>query len=197
MIAVGLTGGIGAGKSYIAQLFKNLGIAVFDADTEAKWLMLQPTLKHDIIKLFGGQAYYNNQLNRAYIASLVFNNPQTLQQLNQIVHPAVQQHFSQWLLQQTGVYALKEAAILIESGSYKTCSEVILVTAPEHLRIKRVMLRDKLTEPQVRHRISNQWTDEQKQPFASFTIVNDGISDAQGQVFLVHQKIVTKYKIVL
>ena len=136
MMVVGLTGGIGSGKSTIAKAFAALGIAVFNSDEQAKALIATDAqVKERIIAAFGEEAYHNGEYNRAYIAQIVFNNSEKLAILNGIVHPALAKYFKQWAKEQTSPYVLKEAAILFESGSYKDCDYIITVTAPEEVRI--------------------------------------------------------------
>lgn len=183
MIVVGLTGGIGSGKSTIAKEFAALGIAVFNSDEQAKALIATDAqVKERIIATFGEEAYQNGEYNRAYIAQIVFNNPEKLAILNNIVHPALAKYFKQWAKKQTSLYVLKEAAILFESGSYKDCDYIITVTAPEQLRIARVMARDHCTEAQVRARMAQQWTDDQRIALSNAVIENVDLESAKEQV---------------
>lgn len=176
MKTVGITGGIGSGKSTVCRVFTLLGVPVYDADAAARRLMeTDPEIKNGIISLFGREAFSEDgNLNRALIASSVFRNEQKLQQLNAIVHPAVARDFQQWKAGYAGVaYVLREAAILFESGSWKDCDRIILVDAPEDLRISRVKKRDGRTEEEIRTIISRQWTTEKKQSLASDIINNN------------------------
>ena len=183
MIVVGLTGGIGSGKSTIAKAFAALGIAVFNSDEQAKALIATDAqVKERIIATFGEEAYQNGEYNRAYIAQIVFNNPEKLAILNNIVHPALAKYFKQWAKKQTSLYVLKEAAILFESGSYKDCDYIITVTAPEEVRIARVMARDHCTEAQVRARMAQQWTDDQRIALSNAVIENIDLESAKEQV---------------
>ncbi|NWO29585.1 dephospho-CoA kinase [Capnocytophaga sp. oral taxon 903] len=183
MMVVGLTGGIGSGKSTIAKEFAALGIAVFNSDEQAKALIATDAqVKEHIIASFGEEAYQNGEYNRAYIAQIVFNNPEKLAILNSIVHPALAKHFKLWAKKQTSPYVLKEAAILFESGSYKDCDYIITVTAPEQLRIARVMARDHCTEAQVRARMAQQWTDEQRIALSDAVIENINLEVAKKEV---------------
>ncbi|VEI53470.1 dephospho-CoA kinase [Capnocytophaga sputigena] len=183
MIVVGLTGGIGSGKSTIAKEFAALGIAVFNSDEQAKALIATDAqVKERIIATFGEEAYQNGEYNRAYIAQIVFNNPEKLAILNNIVHPALAKYFKQWAKKQTSLYVLKEAAILFESGSYKDCDYIITVTAPEEVRIARVMARDHCTEAQVRARMAQQWTDDQRIALSNAVIENIDLESAKEQV---------------
>ena len=184
---VGLTGGIGSGKSTIAKEFAVLGIAVFNSDEQAKVLIATDAqVKERIIAAFGEEAYQNGEYNRAYIAQIVFNNPEKLAILNSIVHPALAKHFKQWAKKQTSPYVLKEAAILFESGSYKDCDYIITVTAPEQLRIARVMARDHCTEAQVRARMAQQWSDAQCIALSNAVIENIDLESAKEQVKRIH-----------
>ena len=186
-MVVGLTGGIGSGKSTIAKEFAVLGIAVFNSDEQAKALIANNAqVKERIIAAFGEEAYQNGEYNRAYIAQIVFSNPEKLAILNDIVHPALAKYFKQWAKKQTSPYVLKEAAILFESGSYKDCDYIITVTAPEQLRIARVMARDHCTEAQVLARMAQQWTDEQRIALSNAVIENIDLESAKEQVKRIH-----------
>lgn len=189
MIIVGLTGGIGSGKSTIAGFFKKLGVPVYIADEEAKKLMHTSTLIAQITALFGQKAYTNGSLNRPYIADLVFNDSKLLQQLNAIVHPVVAAHFKEWSLGQQTLYVIKEAAILFENQGYKQCDFTILVTAPVIDRIKRVMARDHTSEEKVRARMAQQWEDEKKIPLADFVIDNINLKTSEKETRKIHVKI--------
>ena len=183
MMVVGLTGGIGSGKSMIAKAFAALGIAVFNSDEQAKALIANNAqVKKRIIAAFGEEAYQNGEYNRAYIAQIVFNNSEKLAILNGIVHPALAEYFKRWAKEQTSPYVLKEAAILFESGSYKDCDYIITVTAPEEVRIARVMARDHCTEAQVRARMAQQWSDAQRIALSNVVIENIDLESAKEQV---------------
>jgi dephospho-CoA kinase len=168
---VGITGGIGGGKTTVAGYFRDLGVPVYIADERAKHLMQHSLeLRQNIVKLLGENAYENEKLNRAYIASRVFADKNLLHQLNAIVHPAVAEDFAKWLSEQDAPYVVKESALLVETGDYKNCDWVILVTAPLEVRIKRVMKRDKVSAEAVKARMANQLPDEDKQKYADFVI---------------------------
>jgi len=187
MMVVGLTGGIGSGKSTIAKEFATLGIAVFNSDEQAKALIANNAqVKKRIMATFGEEAYQNGEYNRAYIAQIVFNNPEKLAILNGIVHPALAKYFKQWTKKQTSPYVLKEATILFESGSYKDCNYIITVTAPEEVRIARVISRDHCTEAQVRARMSQQWSDAQRIVLSNAVIENVDLENAKEQVKRIH-----------
>lgn len=187
MMVVGLTGGIGSGKSTIAKEFATLGISVFNSDEQAKVLIANNAqVKKRIIAAFGEEAYQNGEYNRTYIAQIVFNNSEKLTILNGIVHPALAEYFKQWTKKQTSSYVLKEAAILFESGNYKDCDYIITVTAPEEVRIARVMARDHCTEAQVRARMAQQWSDAQRIALSNAVIENIDLESAKEQVKRIH-----------
>jgi dephospho-CoA kinase len=188
MKVIGLTGGIGSGKTTVANMFKALGIPVYIADDEAKKLMHSDNIKEKIIDLFGEDAYRNDTLNRAYISSKVFKDKNLLEKLNQIVHPEVGKHFKNWLRNQKGIYAIKEAAILFENGNYKQCDKTILVVSDEQKRIERVVKRDQTTTDKVLNVIENQWTDAQKVKLADFVIENNSDMEAlKAKVYTIHE----------
>ncbi|WP_025741644.1 dephospho-CoA kinase [Aquimarina pacifica] len=190
MKVVGITGGIGSGKSTVAQMFKKLGIPIYIADDEAKKMMnTNETIKKEIISLFGKEAYVDGVLNRSYISKIVFSNKLLLSKLNKIVHPAVAKHFDDWKDKQKSPYVIKEAAILFENGGYKRCDYTILVSAPLEIRIQRVLKRDMVTVEQIQSRIDNQWTDAQKIPLADFVINNIDLSKTELKVCEINKKI--------
>jgi len=174
VIKVGITGGIGSGKSIVAKILTVIGFPVFDSDTEAKLLMVNNrNVIQQVKEVFGEEAYIDKQLNRKYLADKIFNNEELKEQLNAIVHPAVRQEFEDWSNRQDSSLVFNEAAILFEIGRYKDFDYTILVTAPEELRIQRVIDRDKTTRKEVLKRMENQWKDEEKKALASFVINND------------------------
>ncbi len=175
-IKVGITGGIGSGKSLVCRIFRTLGIPVFDADSEAKRLMATDAgLVAAIRAEFGDEAYHGDgTVNRGYLASQVFSDTQRLEVLNRLVHPVAIRAGEEWAQRQDAPYSIKEAALLFESGSYKLNDYTILVTAPESVRIARVVQRDGITPEQVRARMDRQWPDDEKTRLADFTLVNDG-----------------------
>lgn len=188
-LKIGITGGIGSGKTFICKLFQMLGVPVYNADEEAKKLMnTDSRIREKLVAQFGQAVYKDGQLDRAFLARVVFSDAQKLQILNSIVHPIVIQEAKDWAARQKTRYSLKEAALLFESGSYKELDYTILVTAPLDLRVQRVMHRDGMTEQQVRERISKQLSDEEKLQLADFVIVNDGITPLLPQVWTLHQK---------
>ncbi len=188
--AIGLTGGIGSGKTIVARVFETLGIPVYYADDEAKRLMnTDPELRKSIIGLFGDKAYDQDGLNRRFISSIVFNDPGKLQNLNSLVHPATIRDAEEWRKKQVAPYIIKEAALLFESGANRHLDLVIGVSAPLHLRIKRVMARDKISKDEVMKRISRQMDDEKKMKLCDFVIVNDEEEMILPQVLDIHKKI--------
>ena len=194
MKVVGLTGGIGSGKSTVAAMFEELGVAVFNSDEQAKAIIATDTqLKQQITAAFGKEAYVGGVYNRAYIAQLVFADAHKLSLLNSIVHPALAQHFKQWTQQQKGVYVLKEAAILFESGSYTDCDFIITITAPEAVRLARAMKRDGSSEAQIKARIRQQWTDARRIALSQAVINNIDLASTRKQVALLHQQLMLRY----
>jgi dephospho-CoA kinase len=181
---IGLTGGIGSGKSTVASYIASKGIPVYIADEEAKRIMEQPEVVLEVQQLFDEKIVLeNNQLNRAKIAEIVFENPQKLQELNAVIHPKVKQHFTNWLKQHKDFpFIVKEVAILFETGGDASCDKIILVTAPEEVRIQRVMQRDKTERINVKNRIKNQLSDKEKKAKSDFIIENIDINDTMKQV---------------
>ena len=193
MIAtVGLTGGIGSGKTTIANLFAlHFSIPIYIADTKAKELVANnKQLQQEIVTLLGEEAFVEGRYNTAFVAQEVFSNKEKLDKLNAIIHPYVQQDFLQWKQSQQAPYVIKEAAILFESGSYRDCDFIIMVTAPLEERIKRVMLRDKIDRETVEKRIKNQWNDEKKIELSTFVIENREIDKNLDKIEIIHSKIV-------
>lgn len=175
MLKIGITGGIGSGKSTICNFFRLLGVPVFNADQEAKKVMNESSIvRSKLVVSFGNDIYLpNHTIDRKKMAGIIFNSPSLLQKVNAIVHPEVRKYFFAWCEQQESPYIVHEAAILFESGFYEMMDFTILVTASEEERVKRVMRRDQSTAEQVKERMGKQWTDEQKAALADFTIRND------------------------
>lgn len=175
-LIVGITGGIGSGKSTVCRIFQLLGVPVFEADAVAKNLYnSNPEIKSGLIRLFGKDIYTtNDQLDRKKLASIIFTNEIHLAQVNELVHPVVRKEFKSWLkLYKNAPYIIHEAAILFESGFYKLMDYTLLVTAPEKQRVARVVARDGVSEQMVRERMQKQWSEEKKQLLASKILVND------------------------
>ena len=189
---IGITGGIGSGKSFVSNLFEDLGVPCYNSDLKAKELMVSDLkLKSSIINLLGDQAYEGNSLNRQYISSKVFNDKSLLNSLNNIVHPIVKTDFYNWVNASSSLFVLKESAILFETGSYLECDKTILVTAPIDVRINRVIKRDNVTKSQVESRIKNQWKDEQKKPLADYIIKNTEYDKTKLRVDEIFNKIIS------
>ncbi|WP_190808994.1 dephospho-CoA kinase [Flagellimonas sp. S3867] len=190
MIVVGLTGGIGSGKSTVANMFRELEVPVYDSDEEAKQLMISSgKIKKSIISLLGKKAYSEGNLNRSYIANRVFNNPDLLQQLNDIVHPEVRKHFLDWVDDQTSNYVIQETALIFENGAQDNYDHVLLVTAPIELRLQRVMERDATSEQEVMGRMNNQMDDSEKMELADFCIENLDLETTKKAVKKLHRKL--------
>lgn len=188
MKIIGITGGIGSGKTTVAKMFERYGIPVYYADDEAKKLNdTSLIIRERLIDLFGETIYKSGKLDRALLASKIFSDKNLLQKVNSIIHPEVAKHFEKWVQSQNSPYVLKEAAILFESGSNKNCDKVILVTAPENIRIDRVMKRDKIEKDQVLSRMKNQWDDDKKRKLSDFVIENLKIKNTEQQVEKIHK----------
>ncbi|SDD63187.1 dephospho-CoA kinase [Niabella drilacis] len=190
MLKVGITGGIGSGKTLVASIFHTLGIPVYDADAAAKRLMNTSTeIREQLTGLFGADTYKTGQLDRPLLASKVFGNPEQLGRLNAIVHPVTIRDSQEWFARQTGPYAIKEAAIFFESGSDQYMDYMIGVTAPEALRIRRTMDRSHITEAQVRERMQQQMDDAEKMRRCHFVIDNGETVSLIGQVMAIHEQL--------
>jgi len=190
MKIIGLTGGIGSGKSTVLNLFKNLGFVVYIADIEAKKLMISnEILISEIKSLFGNEAYINNKLNRSYISTIVFNDKNKLAALNELVHPKVREHFKNFVKKSNEQVVIYEAAILFESGNYKFCDYIISVTANFEDRLKRIIKRDKVSKEQVLERIKNQISDEERIKKSHFVIQNNLLKNTKEQVFTIYSLI--------
>ena len=180
---IGLTGGIGSGKTTIANEFLSLGVPVYIADNEARKLMQSTEVINVIRAVFGNEVFEKDILNREKLAEIVFSNPEKLEQLNAIVHPAVKKHFDEWLLNHKDApFVIYEAAILFESGGYKNCDLIISVIAPLETRIQRVIDRDKTTREQVLKRVNMQWNDEKRISKSDFIIKNTNIEETKSEI---------------
>ncbi len=180
---IGLTGGIGSGKTLVAHYIKSKGIPVYIADDEAKKIMESQAITQQVATAFGNEFVSDNKIDREKLAELVFNNPEKLEKLNALIHPLVKQNFDIWLEKhQDFPFVIKEAAILFESGSYKYCDSVITITAPLEVRLQRVIERDKTDRESVLIRIKNQWSEEQKIAKSNFVIHNISVKDTKIQV---------------
>ena len=188
MKIVGLTGGIGSGKTTVARMFTDLGIPVYDSDKEAKRLMrTSKKLQKAIIALFGTEAYKDKKLNKSYLADKVFADRDMLQALNEVVHPAVRKHFLSWVNKQKSDYVIQEAAIILEGGNRDLYDRIILVTAPQSLRLKRVGRRDNVSPEKIAARMNHQWSDEKKIPLADFVIENLDLDSTRMKVAAINR----------
>lgn len=189
MLKIGLTGGIGSGKSTVAKVFELLQVPVYYADEASKRLYhTDKALMADLKKHFGEEVYTNEQLNRSRLAEMVFNDPQKLELLNSLVHPPTLRDAEEWMLKQTAPYIIKEAALLFESGSVAGLDYVIGVKAPQHIRIKRVMDRDGVTREQVLSRMDRQLDEEIKMRLCDFVIDNGEQQLVIPQVLELHER---------
>lgn len=187
MKIIGLTGGIGSGKTTVANMFSELGVPVYIADTEAKKLTdSSEVIRRELIHLLGEEAYSEKGLNRKFVADKIFNDKELLEGVNATIHPRVAAHFKNWVSQQTSEYVLQEAAILFENGSYRKFDKIILVTAPKDIRIARIMKRDNATYSEIEQRMNNQWSDEKKEKLADYIIQNLDIETTQKEVERLH-----------
>ena len=194
MKIIGLTGGIGSGKSKILSVFSSYGIPCYESDRRAKWLMQRDAeLKSQIKSFFGDQIYENDQFNQRKLAKLVFANKGKLEALNSLVHPRVKMDFKSFVSQQDTPYIIKEAAILFETGGEKDCDATILVTAPEKLRLQRVLNREKISSMDIKARINNQWSDSRKIPLADYIINNIDWDKTLKKIDEIHQKLLVLY----
>ncbi|MBW3544512.1 MAG: dephospho-CoA kinase [Bacteroidetes bacterium] len=190
-LKIGITGGIGAGKSTVCKVFAALGIPVYDADSRAKLVLVEDSvLREEIKRYFGEQAYLEDgSLNRSWLAAQVFDKPEQLEMLNGLVHPSVGLDFEQWYAHQQAPYILKEAALLFESGAYKALDAVITVTAPEALRLRRTLLRDTArSRSQVEAIMQRQLPEEERVSRAQFRLINDEHSLVLPQVLRLHRQ---------
>ena len=173
MKIVGITGGIGSGKTTVCKVFEQLGIPVYNADNSAKRLLdTDSILMNNVCLLFGNNIYVQGKLDRTELASIVFSDTEKLRQLNELVHPTVATDFKQWTDRQNGDIVIKEAAILFETGGYKALDTTILIHAPENIRIERVMKRDGVSSKEVKARMNNQWPEQRKMELADHIIEN-------------------------
>jgi dephospho-CoA kinase len=195
-LKVGITGGIGSGKTTVCKIFEELGAPVYYADERAKALMTNnKALKNNILGLLGENAYFENgELNRPFIASVVFRDKAKLQQLNDLVHPAVREDGQAWHDSQTAPYTLKEAALLVENGSFRDLDALIVVTAPLEIRLQRVMQRDGADRETVEARMRNQLPEQEKLKHADFVVLNDGEHGLIEQVYGIHKNLLVMKK---
>jgi dephospho-CoA kinase len=183
MKRIGLTGGIGSGKSFIAQIIEHMGYPVYYSDSRAKELTKSnPTIKMGLISLFGEEVFEGNQLNAELISSRIFHDDELLKKVNELIHPIVRADFENWALNQKSALVFKEAAILFETGAYRNSDATILVCAPKELKIERVMNRENCSKEEVMARMSKQWSDEDKRKLADYSILNDNVIPVLTQI---------------
>jgi len=192
LLKIGITGGIGSGKTTVCSIFEVLGIPLYYADVEAKKILNEDdSIITSIKKIFGEESYIDHQLNSKYIASIVFADPIKLNSLNQLVHPATISHANDWMYKQTSPYCIKEAALIFESESQKNLDYVIGVWAQEDIRIKRIIQRDRLSKEEVLKRINNQMNEELKMKNCDFIIHNNEVEMLTTQVLELHEKLLS------
>ena len=191
MIKVGLTGGIGSGKTTVANYFIELGMPVYFADNEAKKLMNSSTkIKNKLINEFGENTYQKGELNRKYLANIVFHNKSKLSIINGIVHPAVSKHFAKWVKEQKTDYIIQENAILFENNTASNFDYIVTVTAPVEVKIERIFKRDLISKNDIISRMNNQWDDTKKIELSDFVIDNVDLADTKKQVNRIHKKLI-------
>lgn len=193
MLKVGITGNLGSGKTLVCSIFSALSVPVFDADSQAKALYLDPEIKRKVISYFGETAYAaSGELNTKWLSSRIFTDKQAMDFISALIHPAVRVRFTEWCLQHHQAhYVLYEAAIMIESGHFKALDKLILVTAPLSLRIQRVMARDQAKEASVLARVENQMPEADKVAYADFLVNNDGETLLIPQILSIHKALVS------
>ena len=190
MKKIGITGGIGAGKSMVGHVLEAMHFPVYYSDQESKKLVdSHPQIREDLQKLLGNEIYLDNTLNRVFLAEKIFKDSEIREKVNAIIHPHVRLGFEKWTTAQQSKLVFNEAAILFETGAYQIMDATILVTAPLEVKIQRVQLRDRITTEQVLDRMSNQWTDEQKIPLTDFILVNDEVQPLVSQIEAVIEKL--------
>lgn len=192
MLRVGITGGIGSGKSMVANIFSSFGIPVLQADKVAKELMENDVhLREQIQTTFGTESYQNGRLNRPFLANIIFNDESKLATLNKLVHPAVIAYGRDWVKKQTSLYVLKESALFFESGSNQDIDFMIGVSAPENIRVERIGKRDSFSEAEIKARMSQQMDEQDKMSRCDAIILNDGTKSILKQVLSLHQKLLS------
>jgi len=190
MMIVGLTGGIGSGKTTVAKLFKELGVPVYNSDLRAKKLMKNSReIRTAVIDLLGKDSYVLERLNKKYIADKVFSNKELLQKLNAIVHPGVRNDFLRWVKSKKTPYVIQEAAILFENSSYSNFDKIILVKAPKKVRLERILERDNGSKEEILARMENQWDDSEKIPLSDYIIENIDLDQTKLQVEQIHHQL--------
>jgi dephospho-CoA kinase len=192
LLKIGLTGGIGSGKTTVAKIFEQLGTPVYYADMRAKSIIEEDEMvRNAIISNFGEQSFVDGKYNRSYISSIVFNDAEKLLQLNQIVHPAAIADAAEWMKKQNAPYIIKEAALLFESGSHKHLDKIIGVTSPTHLRMKRTASRDQISEEEVMKKIALQMPNEEKMAKCDYIVTNNEKELILPQVLKLHEAFIS------
>lgn len=191
MKVVGITGGIGSGKSVISKVFSSIGIPVYDSDAESKIILFSTEVSKEVVSYFGNEILLAGKLDRKLLAKCVFNHSEKLNWLNNLLHPKVKQHFEDWSAKQDSSYVLKEAAILFESGANESCDLVINVACPPEERMERVMKRDNRTKEDVERIIAKQLSEKERELKSDFTIVNYNCKILD-QILAVHHQICAK-----
>lgn len=190
MLSVGLTGGIGSGKSTVCAVLRVLGVPVFDADASGKHLLANdPDLRRSVVGRFGEAAYPGGRLDRAFLARTVFADAEALAALNALVHPAVRSAYKAWATEQQAAYTVMESALLADTGGHRAFDRIIVVTAPEPLRVARVVKRDGVGEEQVRARVRNQVGEEERLRIADFVVHNDDARLVIPQIIAIHRSL--------
>jgi len=193
MMLVGLTGGIGSGKTTVAKMFMELGVPVFIADIEAKKLMRSSkVIQRKLTQLFGEDAYLDGKLNKPFLASKIFYDKNMLKKMNAIIHPKVGKRFKKWVLKQDAPYVISEVAILFENNTYKNYDRIITVCASEEERLKRILKRDSTSENKIRAIMKNQWDDADKIKYSDYVIYNTTLEETHKQVQKLHKKLIRK-----
>ena len=191
MKKIGLTGGIGVGKTFVTAIFERMGYSIFSSDYVAKKIMKTSSeIKDIVVRYFGDEIYKDGFLQKEKLAKIIFSDPNKLNILNKLVHPFVELEFNKWCDKQNSVFVIKETAILFESGTNKNLDNVICVTAPLELRIERVMQRDKCTKESVMERINNQMSQDKKEQLSDFVILNDEKSKLLPQIINISKQLV-------
>ncbi len=190
---IGLTGGIGSGKSTVAKVFELLHVPVYYADNRSKYILQNNSLVKEKLREYWGEIIFDSagNIDTKALAEIVFKNEAELQKLNALLHPLVADDYNKWLSLQNCAFVIKEAAILVESGSYKTCDKIIVVSVPQNIAIERVKARDNASEEQVLARMSKQMPNDEKIKYADFVIENDGIKMLIPQIIEIHRKLST------
>ena len=194
MKRIGLTGGIGSGKSFVANILENMGFPVYYSDLRSKELTKSnPSIKTGLISLFGEEVYSDNELNTQLVATKIFQNEEMRQKVNELIHPIVRKDFEDWVTNQKSALVFNEAAILFETGAFRNFDATILVCAPMELKIQRVMKRENCSKEDVLARMSKQWSDDEKSKLANFIINNDECDPILTQLELVLAKLIDNF----